>query len=47
MPLFQFGYVVFERPSSVTRAMEKMAVDKTRVVSTKDHLIEAGVAKWR
>jgi ribosomal RNA-processing protein 7 len=44
---FKYAYIVFERPSSVHKTMEKMDVSFARVLSTKEHPIETGVNKWR
>lgn len=44
---FKYAYVVFERPSSVRNAMEKMDARKTHVLSTHAQPIETGVEKWR
>lgn len=44
---FKYAYVVFERPSSIQKAMTKMNVSLPRVVSSQEHPVEMGVNKWR
>ncbi len=44
---FRYGYVVFDRPSGVRRAMEKMDLSEARTVSTESSPVQVGLEKWR
>ena len=44
---FKYAYIVFERPSSVQKAMSKMNVSLPILVASKEHPVEMGVNKWR
>ncbi len=44
---FKYAYVVFERPSSVKKAMTKMDLKEPRFVSSEKRRVELGLEKWR
>ena len=44
---FRYAYVVFDRPSGVRRAMEKMDLSQPKLASTESRPILVGMDKWR
>nr|ACO12722.1 Gastric cancer antigen Zg14 homolog [Lepeophtheirus salmonis] len=44
---FKFGFVVFERPSSLSRVIENMDNTKKYILSTSTHPIPVGLEKWK
>merc|ERR1712001_171026 len=44
---FQFGYIVFEKPSAMNKALKEMDLSQPYIISTEEKPVVTGIRKWK